>query len=115
MIESEVQLGQQLLQEPRFGEDREHESRIPLHQSPGKFLPHALWDERVRLAVCDHRAHQRHGLRRDRKTEARSKARDPQDPHRVLDERGAHVPQQPALEIGRAAERIDELPGLVAR
>src|SRR5439155_12574432 len=44
VIESEVQLGQQLLQEPRFGEDREHESRIPLHQSPGKFLPHALWD-----------------------------------------------------------------------
>jgi len=114
VLESELQLGQQHLEESRVGKHREHESCIALHQSLGKFLPYALGHEGVRLAVCDHGAHQRHGLRRDRKTEPRRKARHPQDPHRVLDESGAHVPEQPAFEIGRAAEGIDELPGFVA-
>src|SRR5207245_210147 len=48
VLESEIQLGEQLLEESRLGEHREHESRITFHQALGKLLPHALRHERAR-------------------------------------------------------------------
>ncbi len=115
MLEFELQLGEELGEEPALREHREHQAGVAFHQAPGEFLPRALGHQGVGFAVCDHGAHQRHGFGRDLESEARGEARDAQDPHRILDKSGAYVPQQPALEVGCAAERIDEAPGLVAR
>ena len=47
--------------------------------------------------------------RRDCKSETRSEARNAQDAHRIFDECRADVAQDAGLQVGRAAERIDQL------
>ena len=63
----------------------------------------------------DHGAHQLQRLGRDREIEARGEARHAQDAHRVFGERRPDVAQHARLQIGGAAERIDEIAGLVPR
>ena len=90
------------------GERAEHARRVPLHQAARELLPHPLRNQRISLAIGDHGAHQLQSFRRDCEIEASRKARDAQDAHRVFGERGPDVSQYARLEIGAAAERIDD-------
>ena len=85
--------------------------RRGLGQSAIGFLPDALRDECVRFAGGDHRAHARHGFRRDRESErleARQEPRDAQDADRVFVEGFGHVSELTRFEIDAAAVRIDD-------
>ena len=93
----------------------EHARRLRLHQSARHFLPHALGHERIDFAVRDHLLHQRARFRRDGEIrEARGKAREAQNAHRVFDKRIADMAEQLALR-DRRGRRTDRSPARSVR
>ena len=79
------------------------------------FLPDAFGHQGIDFAALDHGAHQRHGFRSDAKPKRRKaggESREAQDAHRILHERGRHVPQHARFQVAAAAVRVD--PGSVA-
>jgi hypothetical protein len=109
------QLRQYGRQRAAFGEHLEHARWPLLHQSARQLLPHALGDQRIGLAVNDHVAHLLERGGRDSETKPRGKPRHAQDAHRVFRKGRADVAQDARFQIGRAAEGIDQIAGVVAR
>ena len=81
-----------------------------------KFRLHALGNERVGFPRVDHAAHERHRLGGHREfREARRKARAPENAHRVLGKRFAHVPEHASSQISGAAVGVGEVPVRIHR
>src|SRR5262245_49080471 len=102
-----LNLRQVPLQQPAGRQHLEHLLRALLHQPFGELLPDALRDEIVGLAAFHHLPHQLHGRLRDRKTEARSEARDAEDTDGIFGEGLAYMTQGALVEITLSVKRID--------
>ena len=96
-----------------FGQHAEHARRLVLHQSARKLLPDAFGNQRRGFAVHHHLAHQLQGGWCYRKIKTRGETRHAQYAHRVFGESRPDVPQYARLEVGNAAERIDDIAGVV--
>ena len=104
-----VDFGQQPGERAAAAQHLEHARRLVLHQPARELLPHPLGHERVDLSGFHHQPHQRGGLRCDAEIgEARRKARQPQDAHRVFGKRRRHVAQHLGLEVALAVVRVDQ-------
>ena len=104
----DVSSGRSFGRKPQRSSASNMRSGVRLGEATREFLPDALGHQVVGFARGDHPLHQRQRVVRDAEGEARGEARDAQDAHRILVERGADVPQHAVAQVGFAVERIDE-------
>ena len=109
-----VEFGQQPDQRPAFAQDVEHARGPLLHQAAADFLPNALGNQGIDLAGRHHLAHELHGFGRDAEVgEARRKARQTQNAHRVFAKGIGHMAQHAVLQILLAVIGVHQVLKLV--
>ena len=104
-----VQLGQQALKRTTVAQHGEHARGLGFHQTAGQLLPHTFGDQMVGLAAIHHFSHQGLGFGGHCEVgEARCKAGQPQDTHRVFAKGRCYMAQHFGCNVALPAVRINQ-------